>query len=188
MDSAAIVRHIGRRYALYGETRADAARVDQAIGGWGNLATKLAVLDRSDAAAVEAFWAKHADPASDEGTNGARRGARGCRPAVQRSASSTPTSAHTTSHPTPQPPAGGAHLAYVDRALRLSGGAFFLGDRLSIADVVVADGLEPWLELWGRDKLAAQWPAVAAHRDAVLAAPGIAAYMSSPQRLAKRLP
>ena len=44
-ESAAILRHVGRRYSLYGSTPVQAAHVDEAIEGCTNLARAFIATD-----------------------------------------------------------------------------------------------------------------------------------------------
>ncbi|GAB4819891.1 hypothetical protein N2152v2_006937 [Parachlorella kessleri] len=72
-QSNAIMRHIGRKYDLYGKTRAEAAQIDQIIDGVEDVRRKYLALIYQDQLAPEAkkaYWEQHCDPASAGGRNG----------------------------------------------------------------------------------------------------------------------
>ena len=64
------------------------------------------------------------------------------------------------------------------------GGAFSVGDALTIADIELFDLMDLHERILG-DKVQAAYPKLAAVAKAVAAVPGVAAYLASPLRLEK---
>jgi glutathione S-transferase P len=84
---------------------------------------------------------------------------------------------------------GGAHFAYLDCMLKKyqNGGPFVLGSTLNVADIVLFDGIDVILLVFG-DEFKAAYPALVAHHDAVAAVPSVAAYLASDRRHPQTLP
>lgn len=152
VQSNACIRHLARKFKLYGDSEADMCKVDVIIDGVEDLRMKYVPLIYGDRLAPEAkakYWATHGDKASAVG---------------QRN--------------------GGAHFEYLARLLRKAGGDFFVGGKVTAADIAVYDivhlHLRPTLF---PDEMKAAYPELVAHHDRVEALNGIKEYLASPDRL-----
>lgn len=78
---------------------------------------------------------------------------------------------------------GGAHFAYLNCMLKKhqNGGAFVLGSKLSVADIMLFDIVDMHVRIYG-DDFKSVWPALAAHHDAVAGFSTIASYLASDRR------
>ncbi len=81
----------------------------------------------------------------------------------------------------------GAHFAYLDCMLKKcqNGGEFALGEKFSVADIMIFDIVDMHLRIYGDDFKSA-WPALVACHESVAALPGVAAYLKSDRRHAQQ--
>ncbi|GAB4813099.1 hypothetical protein N2152v2_000145 [Parachlorella kessleri] len=81
------------------------------------------------------------------------------------------------------PESRGVHSAYLSRILGANSTDFFVGQGLTIADLLVADTNELLMRVY-KDRFQQAWPDLVAHHDRVMALEKVAAYLQGPQRLA----
>ncbi|GAB4813098.1 hypothetical protein N2152v2_000144 [Parachlorella kessleri] len=155
---AAIVRHIGRKYGLMGKTEAQHAAVEEVMEAIGELhGTGFVTYIR--ATSQEDFDALKESFWKEH---------------IEPGSETAPGSR-------------GAHAAYLSRILAANKTGYFVGDGLTIADLVVANTLELFIAVY-KERLSGTWPDLVEHHDRVMGQEKIAAYLQSPQRLAPLMP
>ncbi|KAI8462660.1 MAG: glutathione S-transferase [Monoraphidium minutum] len=152
VQSNACIRHLARKFKLYGTSEAEMCQVDVIIDGVEDLRMKYVPLIYGDELAAEAkakYWATHGDKA---GATGQRN--------------------------------GGAHFEYLARLLRKAGGEYFVGGKVTAADVAVFDIVDLHLRpALFPDEMKAEYPELAAHHARVAGLKGIKEYLASPDRV-----
>ncbi|GLC45693.1 hypothetical protein PLESTB_001316100 [Pleodorina starrii] len=77
---------------------------------------------------------------------------------------------------------GGAHIQYLANYLVKNGGAFCVGDSLTIADLCLWEILDLHLRIFG-DQIRETYPELVSYHSAISELPGIKDYLASPKRL-----
>ncbi|KIY98213.1 flagellar associated protein [Monoraphidium neglectum] len=170
VQSNACVRHLARKFRLYGASEAEMAKlvpqvaagegggrgpdspeqVDMIMDGVEDLRNKYTALIYA-AEAKAAFWAKHCDKAA---------------PLTQ--------------------PNDGAHARYLARLLTKAGGEWFVGGGVTAADLAVYDVIHLLMRpALFPEEFRAAYPKLADHHDRVEALKGVKEYLAGPDRQAK---
>ncbi|GAB4813100.1 hypothetical protein N2152v2_000146 [Parachlorella kessleri] len=148
-----IVRYLGRKHGLAGKTEAEQAAVEEVIEGNNDL-HGMAVMTFRQANTQEQWDAIKVRFWKEHIEPGSE------------------TAAETR----------GVHVTYLSRILASNKTGYFVGQSLTIADLLVADTLELVMRVY-KDHFQQAWPDLVKHHDLVMGQEKVAAYLQGPQRL-----